>query len=95
MKGLRSHGFNQRPRFEQVAGYIERGELAPGSTGPKGHVVHHEPLLLGRLCAVQRGLAGTIDFAAINESGQLVLFDWKRTKDLQQISNFVGQGGWF
>ena len=26
MKTLRAHGFNQRPRFEQVAGYLERNE---------------------------------------------------------------------
>ena len=26
MKTLRSHGFNQRPRFEQVVGYLERNE---------------------------------------------------------------------
>ncbi|CAJ1344613.1 unnamed protein product [Effrenium voratum] len=37
--------------------------------------------------ADEEDLAGTIDFAAINESGQLVLFDWKRTKDLQQKFN--------
>ena len=29
MKTLRSHGFNQRPRFEQVAGYLERNEPLP------------------------------------------------------------------
>ena len=28
-KALRSHGFNQRPRFEQVVGYIEQGLLGP------------------------------------------------------------------
>ena len=27
----------------------------PGPAGPQGHHVRHEPLLLGRLCAVQRG----------------------------------------
>ena len=26
MKTLRAHGFNQRPRFEQVVGYLERNE---------------------------------------------------------------------
>ena len=26
MKALRAHGFNQRPRFEQVVGYLERNE---------------------------------------------------------------------
>ena len=26
MKTLRVHGFNQRPRFEQVVGYLERNE---------------------------------------------------------------------
>ena len=29
MKTLRSHGFNQRPRFEQVVGYLERNEPLP------------------------------------------------------------------
>ena len=29
MKTLRFHGFSQRPRFEQVVGYIERGEPLP------------------------------------------------------------------
>ena len=29
MKALRAHGFNQRPRFEQVAGYLERNEPLP------------------------------------------------------------------
>ena len=29
MKTLRAHGFNQRPRFEQVVGYIERNEPLP------------------------------------------------------------------
>ena len=29
MKTLRAHGFNQRPRFEQVVGYIERAEPRP------------------------------------------------------------------
>ena len=29
MKTLRAHGFNQRPRFEQVAGYLERNEPLP------------------------------------------------------------------
>ena len=29
MKTLRAHGFSQRPRFEQVAGYLERNEPLP------------------------------------------------------------------
>ena len=29
MKTLRAHGFNQRPRFEQVVGYLERNEPLP------------------------------------------------------------------
>ena len=29
MKTLRAHGFNQRPRFEQVVGYLERNEPCP------------------------------------------------------------------
>ena len=29
MKALRAHGFNQRPRFEQVVGYLERNEPLP------------------------------------------------------------------
>ena len=29
MKTLRSHGFNQHPRFEQVVGYLERNEPLP------------------------------------------------------------------
>ena len=29
MKTLRAHGFNQRPRFEQVVGYLERKEPLP------------------------------------------------------------------
>ena len=29
MKTLRSHGFNQRPRFEQVVGYLERNDPLP------------------------------------------------------------------
>ena len=29
MKTLRTHGFNQRPRFEQVVGYLERNEPLP------------------------------------------------------------------
>ena len=29
MNTLRAHGFNQRPRFEQVAGYLERSEPLP------------------------------------------------------------------
>ena len=29
MKTLRSRGFNQRPRFEQVVGYLERNEPLP------------------------------------------------------------------
>ena len=29
MKTLRAHGFNQRPRFEQVADYLERNEPLP------------------------------------------------------------------
>ena len=29
MKTLRSHGFNQRPRFEQVVGHLERNEPLP------------------------------------------------------------------
>ena len=29
MKTLLSHGFNQRPRFEQVVGYLERNEPLP------------------------------------------------------------------
>ena len=29
MNTLRSHGFNQRPRFEQVVGYLERNEPLP------------------------------------------------------------------
>ena len=28
MKTLRAHGFNQRPRFEQVVGYLERKSAA-------------------------------------------------------------------
>ena len=49
MKTLRAHGFNQRPRFEQVVGYLERNEpLPPGSAGPQGHLVRHKPLLPAR-----------------------------------------------
>ena len=29
MKTLRAHGFNQRPRFEQVVGYLERNKPLP------------------------------------------------------------------
>ena len=29
MKTLRAHGFSQRPRFEQVVGYLERNEPLP------------------------------------------------------------------
>ena len=29
MKTLRAHGFNQRPRFEQAVGYLERNEPLP------------------------------------------------------------------
>ena len=29
MKTLRAHGINQRPRFEQVVGYLERNEPLP------------------------------------------------------------------
>ena len=29
MKTLRAHGFNQRPRFEQEVGYLERNEPLP------------------------------------------------------------------
>ena len=29
MKTLRAHGFNQRPRFEQVVGYLQRNEPLP------------------------------------------------------------------
>ena len=29
MKTLRAHGFNQRPHFEQVVGYLERNEPLP------------------------------------------------------------------
>ena len=29
MKTLRAHGFNQRPRFEQVVGYLARNEPLP------------------------------------------------------------------
>ena len=32
MKTLRAHGFNQRPRFEQVVGYLERNEPLPQAT---------------------------------------------------------------
>ena len=33
--------------------------------------------------AEEENLAGSIDFVAINDSAQLVLFDWKRSRDLR------------
>ena len=54
MKTLRAHGFNQRPRFEQVVGYLERNEPLPLDQ-PDRNLVCHKPLLPGRFCAVQRG----------------------------------------
>ena len=53
MKTLRAHGFNQRPRFEQVMGYLKRNEPLP--LDQPDHLVRHKPLLPGRFCAVQRG----------------------------------------
>ena len=41
MKTLRAHGFSQRPRFEQVVGYLERNEPLPKPAGPQGH--HEDP----------------------------------------------------
>ena len=35
---------NQRPRFEQAVGFLERNK-PPGSTGPQGHLVCRKPLL--------------------------------------------------
>ena len=56
MKTLRAHGFSQRPRFEQVVGYLERNEPLPLDQ-PDRKAVPPQPLLLGlgRLRAVQRG----------------------------------------
>ena len=55
MKTLRAHGFNQRPRFEQVVGYLERNEPLPWTSRTASHLVHHKPLLPGRFCTVQQG----------------------------------------
>ena len=62
MKTLRAHGFNQRPRFEQVVGYLERNEPLP------------KPLLPGRFCTVQQGPQPSAPAAhapAGNSRGQL------------------------
>ena len=46
-----------------------------------------QPLLAYRtewvIWAEEEGLAGCIDFAALDMKGHLVLYDWKRTKNLQ------------
>ena len=41
MKTLRAHGFNQQPRFEQVVGYIERGEPLPLDPPDRNAVTSH------------------------------------------------------
>ena len=56
MKTLRAHGFNQRPRFEQVVGYLERNEplldqpdrkatdFVQSSEDPNPRPLQHTPL---------------------------------------------------
>ena len=70
-------GFNQRPRFEQVVATWSGMSRCPGPAGPQGHHVHHEPLLLGRLRAVQRGpqpAASAAHAPEGNSRGRLPLF---------------------
>ena len=35
-----AHGFNQRPRFKQVVGYLERNEPLPLGTPPSAPAAH-------------------------------------------------------
>ena len=47
MKTLRAHGFSQRPRFEQVVGYLERNEPLPGPAGTPAEATDED---LAQMC---------------------------------------------
>ena len=84
MKTLRTHGFNQRPRFEQVVGYLERNEPLPpasaahaSASNSRGRLPHfRRGHGRGRApCAEYQGYGGTRfvedDLAGDPEAGAL------------------------
>ena len=86
MKTLRAHGFNQRPRFEQVVGYSRTA----------GHLVRHKPLLPGRFRTVQQGpqpSAPGAHASAGNSRGRLPHSRTTTDEDVRLARRLQGYGG--
>ena len=83
-----AHGFNQRPRFEQVVGYLEGMSRCPW--------ISHKPLLPGRFCAVQREpqpSAPAAHASASNFRGRLPHSAEATDEDVRRARRYQGYGG--
>ena len=77
MKTLRAHGFSQRPRFEQVAGYLERNEPLPLEDDlagdPEADALTNNgqgpPSITGRLRSAADGAQAAADLAGAGAAG--------------------------